>query len=46
MLKDQGLKIWTTNRWYMFVTDEKNETHLKLSFDAEDLRGTLSGGKG
>ena len=45
MLKDMGLDIWNTNRWYMFVTDEQNRTQLKLAFDAEDLTGELGGGK-
>jgi hypothetical protein len=39
MLKDQGLGIWKTGRWDMFVADEQNKTHLKLSFTAEDLTG-------
>lgn len=37
MLKDQGIKIWKTRRFYMFVTDDQNQTRLKLAFDAEDL---------
>ena len=37
MLKDQGLKVWKTRRYYMFVANEKNETCLKLAFDVEDL---------
>ena len=37
MLKDQGLKLWKTKRYYMFVANEKNETCLKLAFDVEDL---------
>jgi uncharacterized protein DUF6894 len=41
-LKDQGLSVWKTGRWYMFVTDEENKTRLKLAFDAEDLTGDLS----
>jgi len=45
MLKDMGLQVWTTNRWYMFVTDETSRTLLKLGFDAEDLVGELGGGK-
>lgn len=45
MLRDMGLEIWTTNRWYMFVTDETNRTLLELAFDAEDLTGELGGGK-
>jgi len=42
MLKDLGLKLWQTKRWYMFATDEGNRTRLKLSFDAEDLTGELA----
>jgi hypothetical protein len=42
MLRDQGLGLWKTGRWDMFVTDEKNKTHLKLSFTAEELTGTSS----
>lgn len=38
MLRDQGLKIWSTGRYDMYVCDEKNRTHLRLSFHAEDLR--------
>ena len=45
MLKDLGLKVWGTNRWYMFVTDDDNRTQLKLAFDVEDLTGELGGGK-
>src|SRR3569832_1152035 len=37
MLRDQGLKVWKTRRYYMFVANEKNETCLKLAFDVEDL---------
>lgn len=43
MLKDQGLQLWRTGRFNMFVTDERNKTQLKLSFQAEDLTGDLSG---
>ncbi len=42
MLKDQGLKLWKTGRFYMFVADEQNKTRLKLAFDAEDLTGDLT----
>ena len=35
MLKDQGLKLWDTGHYDMFVCDEKNRTLLKLSFTAE-----------
>jgi hypothetical protein len=45
MLKEMGLDVWNTNRWYMFVTGEDNRTQLKLSFDAEDLTGELGGDK-
>jgi hypothetical protein len=37
MLKDQGLTLWETGNFHMFVCDEQNKTHLKLSFVAEDL---------
>ncbi len=42
MLKDHGLKIWNTQRFYMFVADDQNNTRLKLAFDVEDLTGDLS----
>jgi len=42
MLKDQGLSLWQTGRYDMFVCDEQNKTHLRLSFHAEDLKGELS----
>lgn len=42
MLRDQGLMLWQTGRFDMFVCDEANKTHLRLSFKAEDLRGDLS----
>ena len=41
MLSDQGIKLWNTGRWDMFVADEKNRTQLKLSFTAQDLTGKL-----
>jgi hypothetical protein len=41
MIKDQGLELWRTNRYDLFVCDEQNRTHLKLSFSAEDLTDTL-----
>jgi hypothetical protein len=37
MLRDQGLALWRTRHYDMFVCDEANKTHLKLSFVAEDL---------
>lgn len=37
MLKDQGLLLWSTGHFDMFVCDEKNRTLLKLSFTAEDF---------
>ena len=43
MIRDQGVQVWKTGRWYMFVTDEQNRTHLKLAFETEDLTGELSG---
>lgn len=43
MLADQGLNAWRTGRYDMFVVDERNKTQLKLSFEAEDLTGELSG---
>ncbi len=42
MLNDQGLQLWTTGRWFMFVCDEHNKTLLKLSFEAVDMTGELS----
>ncbi len=45
MIRDQGLKLWKTGSWSMFVCDASNHTLLKLTFEAEDLTGTLSGGK-
>ena len=41
MLLDQGASIWTTRHLDMFVTDENNRTHLRLSFVAEDMTGEL-----
>lgn len=41
MLKDQGLDLWRTQHYDMFVCDEQNKTHLRLTFHAEDLRGKL-----
>ena len=41
-LRDQGLDIWKTGSWYMFVCDEKNRTILKLEFTSEDLTGEMS----
>lgn len=38
MLQDQGLRLWETGRFDMFVCDAQNKTHFKLSFVAEDLR--------
>lgn len=37
MLKDQGLQLWRTGRYDMYVCDDQNKTHLRLSFHAEDL---------
>lgn len=37
MLKDLGLQLWRTGHYDMFVCDDKNRTHLRLSFKAEDL---------
>jgi hypothetical protein len=42
ILREQGLKVWSTGRFYMFVADDQNRTRLKLAFDAEDLTGELS----
>jgi hypothetical protein len=39
MLRDQCLHLWKTGKLDMFVTDERNNTHLNLSFSAEDLTG-------
>ena len=36
-LKDQGLKLWRTGRFDMFVCHEQNKTRLRLSFQAVDL---------
>jgi hypothetical protein len=41
MIEDQGDGVWKTGRLDMFVCDEKQKTHLKLSFIAEDLSGEL-----
>jgi hypothetical protein len=38
MLRDQGLQLWRTGHFDMFVCDEKNRTNLRLSFVAEDLK--------
>jgi hypothetical protein len=38
MLKDQGLQLWRTGHFDMFVCDEHNKTHFRLSFQAEDVR--------
>lgn len=46
MIREQGLHLWKTGSWIMFVCDEQNRTLLKLQFDAEDLTGALSGGRG
>jgi hypothetical protein len=37
MLRDQGLALWRTRHYDMFVCDEANKTRLKLSFTVEDL---------
>ena len=37
MLDDQGLQLWETRHWDMYVCDEQNRTRLKLAFTAEDL---------
>jgi hypothetical protein len=39
MIHEQGLSVWTTGHWDMFVCDEQNKTHLKLAFTAEDMTG-------
>lgn len=44
MIKEQGLTLWGTGSWIMFVCDEQNRTLLKLQLSAEDLTGALSGG--
>ena len=38
MLKDQGIEMWKTKHFDMFVCDDKNQTLFKLSFAAEELR--------
>jgi hypothetical protein len=42
MISEQGLQLWKTGSWIMFVCDEQNRTLLKLQFDAADLTGALS----
>jgi hypothetical protein len=37
MLKDQGLELWGTGHFDMFVCDDRNRTHLKLSFTAAEF---------
>jgi len=44
MIREQGFALWKTGSWFMFVCDEKNQTLLKLQFDAVDLTGALSDG--
>jgi hypothetical protein len=44
MISEQGLQLWKTGSWIMFVCDEQNRTLLKLQFDAADLTGALSDG--
>jgi hypothetical protein len=44
MIREQGLTLWKTGSWIMFVCDEQNRTLLKLQFDAADLTGALSEG--
>ncbi|HEY8575567.1 MAG TPA: hypothetical protein VIL88_04420 [Devosia sp.] len=41
MIKDLGSEVWGTSRLDLFVCDDQNNTHLKLSFFAEDVSGTL-----
>ena len=38
MLHDQELDLWRTGHFDMFVSDEQNKTHLRLSFVAQDLK--------
>jgi hypothetical protein len=38
MLKSQGIDVWNTKHFDMFVCDDKNLTRFKLSFAAEELR--------
>lgn len=38
MIEDQGIELWNTKRFDMFVCDEKNQTRFKLSFALEELR--------
>ena len=38
MLKDQGIEMWKTKHFDMFVCDDKNQTLFKLSFAADELR--------
>jgi len=44
MIREQGLHLWKTGSWIMFVCDESNRTLRKLQFEARDLTGVLSGG--
>jgi hypothetical protein len=44
MISEQGLTLWKTGSWIMFVCDEQNRTLLKLQFSAEDLTGAMSEG--
>lgn len=37
MLHDQGIDLWRTGHWDMFVCDAGNNTRLKLSLSAELL---------
>lgn len=37
MLDDQGLQLWETRHWDMYVCDEQNRTRLRLAFTAENL---------
>ena len=38
MIEDQGIELWNTRRFDMFVCDDKNQTRFKLSFAIEELR--------
>ena len=41
MIKELASAEWKANRLDLFVCDENNNTHLKLSFLAEDISGAL-----
>ena len=38
MIEDQGIELWNTKHFDMFVCDDKNLTRFKLSVAVEQLR--------